>query len=113
MPRETISTPVGPYHVKVGWARDRDVQVGVEAEDERSLFWLLLGSHLAELGDQFRRIGLVEHEDDEALGRAVLNTIDMMTPLYRGVWSDLDREGCNDLIRVVRRARDQAYGRDE
>lgn len=26
---------------------------------------------------------------------------------------DLDRSGVNDLIRVLRRARDQAFGRDE
>ena len=30
-----------------------------------------------------------------------------------GLWADLDRKGCNDLIRVVRRARDSAFGRDE
>ena len=30
-----------------------------------------------------------------------------------GLWSSLNRQGCNDLIRVLRRARDQAFGRDE
>lgn len=30
-----------------------------------------------------------------------------------GHWSDLDRTGCNNLIRAVREARDKAYGRDE
>ena len=30
-----------------------------------------------------------------------------------GSWSELDRKGCNDLIRAVREARDKAYGRDE
>lgn len=30
-----------------------------------------------------------------------------------GLWTDLDRKGCNDLIRVLRRARDSAFGRDE
>lgn len=30
-----------------------------------------------------------------------------------GLWTDLDRRGCNDLIRVLRRARDSAFGRDE
>lgn len=28
-------------------------------------------------------------------------------------WCDLDRKGCNDLIRALREARDKAYGRDE
>lgn len=31
----------------------------------------------------------------------------------RGVWTDIDRKGCNDLIRTLRRARDSAYGKDE
>lgn len=30
-----------------------------------------------------------------------------------GWFVDLDRKGCNDLIRHLRRARDQAFGRDE
>ena len=30
-----------------------------------------------------------------------------------GLWSSLNRTGCNDLIRVLRRARDAAFGRDE
>jgi hypothetical protein len=33
--------------------------------------------------------------------------------LGRGLFATLDREGINRLIRVLRRARDQAYGRDE
>lgn len=31
----------------------------------------------------------------------------------RGLWTTLDRDGINRLIRVLRRARDQAFGRDE
>lgn len=30
-----------------------------------------------------------------------------------GFFATLDRQGCNDLIRNLRRARDQAFGRDE
>lgn len=30
-----------------------------------------------------------------------------------GMWAHLDRRGINDLIRHLRRARDQAFGRDE
>lgn len=32
---------------------------------------------------------------------------------YLGLWSDIDRHGINDLIKLLRRARDSAYGRDE
>lgn len=31
----------------------------------------------------------------------------------RSLWTDLDRKGINDLIRILRRARNQAYGVDE
>jgi len=30
-----------------------------------------------------------------------------------GTWTDLDRNGCNNLIRALREARDKASGRDE
>lgn len=35
------------------------------------------------------------------------------TPFNGGVYMSLDRGGINDLIRHLRRARDQAFGRDE
>lgn len=34
-------------------------------------------------------------------------------PVEYGWYVDLDRRGINDLIRILRRARDQAFGRDE
>lgn len=34
-------------------------------------------------------------------------------PCTYGFFVDLDRKGINDMIRVLRRARDQAFGRDE
>lgn len=30
-----------------------------------------------------------------------------------GLWVDLERQNINDLIRLLRKARDQAFGRDE
>lgn len=32
---------------------------------------------------------------------------------FSSVWASLDRAGVNRLIRALRRARDQAFGRDE
>ena len=34
-------------------------------------------------------------------------------PVQEGFYVNLDRRGINELIRVLRRARDQAFGRDE
>lgn len=32
---------------------------------------------------------------------------------FDSLWSHLDRRGCNDLIRHLRRARDAAFGADQ
>lgn len=51
----------------------------------------------------------------EAGGHVQLATIADGPPTNEmpGWFVSLDRKGCNDLIRHVRRARDQAFGRDE
>lgn len=117
MPKELINPAGSGYVVKVGWDHIGSVQVGVEAEGERSLFWSLIGhdtNALELLGTEVRKAGLLNIEDDESLARALLDTLDVVSSGgYRGVWSALDRQGCNNLIRVVRRARDAAFGRDE
>lgn len=41
-----------------------------------------------------------------------IGVIEEATP-DSGMWSHLDRAGCNALIKAVRRARDSAFGRDE
>jgi hypothetical protein len=61
---------------------------------------------------QYRRdqdvvVGVERTTTFDEVGRAVWNEVD------GGQWSDLDRAGINQLIRVLREARDSAYGRDE
>jgi len=124
MPKETIST-AGPYNVRVGWNQGGSLQVGVEATGERSLFWTLLGDQevLGKLGRGLAKLGAHSPSaaiaDDEAAGRALLDLLDTVSQgagpngSYQGIWSDLDRHDCNDLIRILRRARDAAHGRDE
>jgi hypothetical protein len=122
-----------PFHVKVGWTADREVQVGVEADEDRSLFWLLLGigsaypaeetnARLDRLGKEIREI-VARREPgeqgqdwwpDHQVGADVLNLLDAITIMrYSGVWATLDRLACNRLIKNIRKARDSAYGRDE
>lgn len=36
-----------------------------------------------------------------------------VAPTYDGLWVTMTRQGINDLIRHLRRARDAAFGRDE
>lgn len=129
MPKERIRGFVGPYQPVVGWSIDGDVQVGVEEASGFSLITMLYGDP-----DVRRRFvkGLVDRgllrlppaDTDEQkdaawqeIGRVILDEIEGSagTPAgsYTGVWSTLDRGGCNLLIRTLRRARDAAYGRDE
>lgn len=131
MPKETIQDTAGAYDVRVGWAPD-SVQVGVESAGGFSLVSMLYGD-----GDACRLVGLrvcerlghrldqsVQTDEDKnlalmQLGREVLNIVEAsqsnptVAPSYTGIWSTLDRAGLNRLIRVLRRARDAAYGRDE
>lgn len=122
MPKEVIRPATDPFEVKVGWDPNRaDVTVGVELMGERSLFWQFLGHTTDErvkLGDQIRRLALVNYEDDEQLGIAVLNLLDVCASApgpfgYQGIHACLDRGGINRLVRVLRRARDSAFGPDE
>jgi hypothetical protein len=88
--------------VEVGWARDRFVQVGSLRQAEPA--------------------GVVAYTSSDfpvmnTVGAAVVVTGGIVPPEPEPEWAgqfvDLDRHGLNQLIRSLRRARDQAYGRDE
>ncbi len=112
MPKEAIPTSVGPFHAKVGWSHGTGVQVGVETEEsEHSIFWTLLRSEMKGLDDGLSSLA-TETGVEFPRAVALLTLLDTLTGRFRGVWSDLDRQGCNHLIRTLRRARDAAYGRD-
>lgn len=148
MPKEHIYT-VGQseqYEVQVGWAAERDVQVGVELHDareehpdyaglpdRRSLLWQLFGDI-----ENLRRFGaamshyIVESGNARELSASAIEAktsdewheiceklaIEVLMKLQddwkpTGIWATLTREDCNQLIKVLRRARDSAFGRDE
>lgn len=135
MPREKINgTERDGYDVQVGWHPDAtDVQLGVETTDGRSLLTTLYGSgpNLERIGRTVAAIGRKPLTDDDALafGREVLDVIEGGIEVsasgevlhaehgghlaFSSVWSRLDRHGCNRLIRMLRRARDTAFGSDE
>lgn len=110
MPKESVTSFASPYDTKVGWHVDCGVQVGVERADGGSLLWLLFPDLVA-LGEMVRAL---PSNAPEVVGRALLNELDVLSgTLYAGVWSDLDRQGCNRLIKLLRHARDAAFGKDE
>ena len=99
MPKEIVHDQSGLYDVQVGWAHDKYVQVGIETADHRTIADRLLGTD-GESSPEVRA------QMDKLLGDGTLAA-------FTGLWGTLDREGCNRLIRTLRRARDQAFGRDE
>lgn len=125
MPRETIITSRFPsddnFNVKVGWNRDMDVQIGISESMERSMWWVYGEKRKEEIGQEVRKIvtdaNVVWKNDlEEAnrdVGENVLNLLDTMCGSFDSMWSTLSRKDINDLIRVLRRARDSAFGRDE
>lgn len=86
MPKEIIyGTVLDGFTIKVGWDRDSNIQV----------------ASLADEGEKRVRDILAAEERDPT-GR-----------VFDGWYVTLDRDGVNKLIRTLRRARDQAFGRDE
>lgn len=142
MPKETINPDGDGFIVQVGWQHGGSMQVGIEGKAE-TLLRQLYGDDesLARIGDAAARLiqEVWQTQGGVALGSKVLDLIDhnrsavtisatsvgpeppetptqvmlYASPAYRSVWSHLDRQGCNHLIRILRRARDATFGRDE
>lgn len=75
--------------------------------DEATLYDVTVGWET----NKYVQVGLQTHD-----GRPIVDHLTETpgeTAEFRSLWGTLDRAGCNRLIRAVRRARDQAYGRDE
>ena len=91
MPKETIYDLSGLYDVQIGWAPDQDVQIGVVTHDGVTILQQLL---------------------PEGATLTATTSSAVSGPGFTGLWGSLDRAGINRLIRVLRRARDSAYGAD-
>jgi hypothetical protein len=139
MPRETIrmKNSDNVFDVKVGWTKDSYMQIGLEESLDRSLAWVLFENKAEKIGEEVLKAiaaGVLDSDDftiktmdgklcineitrpltNEELGKTVLNILDVVThgPVS-GIWTTPSRHEVNDLIRVLRRARDSAFGRDE
>lgn len=98
MPKETVHSVLGDrivpeFDVSVMWNRDGTVQVVTTAADadERLRNWQEMG--------------------DTSTPQASAPGTSFKT--FNGWHVDLDRAGVNRLIRVLRQARDAAFGKDE
>lgn len=130
------------FRLAVGWDREAGhVQIGVETVEQsdgqhhlidqiygdaptltaigRTLIARLRDYDPAE-HDGESLIGPVDFKDSDTeaqwyagVGRDVLDAVTGSTPFGTSVWVTVGRRAVNDLIRVVRRARDAAFGKDE
>jgi hypothetical protein len=102
MPKETVHDLSDQYDVQVGWTNDGgSVQLGVETADHRTIVDRLVLDGLSEADAAKVRVLL-----DDMLGQGQLAA-------FTGLWATLDWAGCNRVIRLVREARDKAFGRPE
>lgn len=88
MPKETFRDRSGMYDIQVSWATDQDVQVGIATNDGRPVIEWLTPPPQAQ------------------------TTSTTSAAPFTSLWGSLGREDINRLIRVLRRARDSAYGAD-
>lgn len=113
MPKERVFSTDAPYTeassarsvIGVTWSRDGYAQVFTELfnDDLKVLAPAVLPAGVTATGDISEYITRIA-EGAEASRRKTWAD---------GFYVTLDRNGINDLIRHLRRARDQAFGRDE
>lgn len=140
MPRETVPyhpTDGEPFKALVTWRKDADMQLGLEVADshdgQHSLVDALFGD--APTATAIGRLLLDKLREDWALtlqippvdfktadeeaeffaavGRTVLDAVTGSQRDYLGIWWTPDRYQINALIRLLRKGRDEAFGRDE
>lgn len=123
MPRETVTHQGGTFEVQVGWSPDQDVQIGVSSQGGTPLVREFmapdpLGLAIRQLLESFgmnthgTRVTGMFDMNNQALGEAFLAMLEERCH-YSSLWSDLNRYEINRLIKLLRKARDSAYGRDE
>lgn len=95
MPKETISSTPNSNTVSVSWGKDRPGIQLVTASSTRLV---------ASTVERFGQGDYPAREDAQPVAEGLP---------FDGWYADLDRDEVNKLIRVLRRARDQAFGRDE
>lgn len=130
MPKENIVSHDGsPFQTAVGWSKDHEVQVAVQVSDtDTTLLDILYGNLPAQedIGASLVQWVIDNPLEDpqttledltaiQELGALVLSWVEQsrMPQERDGVWANLSRRACNDMIRLLRKARDVAYGRDE
>ena len=126
MPREVIRDEASLFDIAVIWSGEKSyVQVGTQTHDGRpiahALGWPGANQSYSAEG---RHPDIPEPEDLSANARdrevielapeeSANNEYEHGPAQFTALWGTLDRGGVNHLIRVLRRARNSAFGADE
>lgn len=121
MPKERIWDDAGMFDLEVGWtATGEYVQVGIITHDGRSLAdWLSekdapaaptvpAGASITTSGD-FTLLNTAGGNQYLVPGAQQQSSL----ANFNSLWSTLSRAQINRLIRMLRKARDESYGKDE
>lgn len=97
--------------VDVRWNRETGtIELGTHAIDS------ITGGELYEWPAELKKV-FGHDEPDKAMDldrhNEIRETEETLLKVWNGYWVQLDRRAVNELIRKLRRARDQAFGRDE
>lgn len=130
MPREKIhgdNTGNQPFEPVIGWTKDCDnMQIGIQVIEPRdpgmpdTLLKIIYGPNdgaLTSIGLRLRK-ALEEQgvplalDNNLWLGHAILRAVEDPLIPGTGVWWMPTRHGVNSLIRLLRKARDAAFGAD-
>ena len=110
MPNEFVYSKSGKFDFQITWdaeeGRDPDIQIGISTHHgEKTLADALAPEPLyAQLTEEPPK-----PETPEQVAARKLAAFDH----YRGVYGQFDRASLNRMIRLLRKARDHVYGRDE
>lgn len=127
-----------PFAISVGWLKDCDVQVGITTTGDRHFVDAILSSGTVEdtiinmrhlgasaaiaireyVGAPVELVSAFKTSEDEDrfmfdLGCAISEHLRSRYPEWKSVWWHPGRFQINKLIRLLRTARDSAFGRDE
>lgn len=88
------------------------MRLGLTVSDS-TIVETMYGDEVGAIGKAFRELVADETTpNDERLGAAIIQALAQVSP-FESIWSDMTRGECNELVRVLRRARNAAFGADE
>lgn len=107
MPTEFVYSKSGKFDFEIRWdaeeGRDAEIQIGIFTHHGEKTLAEALAPHY---------INTLVEEKSETPEQAAARKLEAFDH-YRGIYGQFDRASLNRMIRLLRKARDHVYGRDE